>query len=183
MDFGDGQLVEEALNGSVVAFERLVARYERLVFKIAFGCTGRHDSALDILQNVFLKVYQKLAAFRTEGDFKNWVARIAVNESINWNRTQRRFRAEELDEAASPISFPSQEGNVRDRETWEIVHKSMQTLNPKCRAVIALRYFDGMAVEEVAGALGCSVGTAKSLIFRSLKQMRDHIGVAREVAL
>ena len=92
MEFSDGHLVEEVMGGSTVAFERLMTRYERLVFKIAFSCSGQYDSALDILQNVFLKVHRKLAGFRTDGDFKNWIAKIAVNESINWKRSRNAFR-------------------------------------------------------------------------------------------
>ena len=182
MEFSDGQLVEEALGGSAVAFERLVARYERLVFKIALGCTGQRDSALDVLQNVFLKVHCKLAGFRTEGDFKNWIARIAMNESINWKRSQRRFKADELDEATSAASSPVQEGLIRDREIWEMIKKSMQKLNPTYSAAVALRYFEGMSIREIAAVLGCREGTVKSMLFRSLQQMRLNMGIAKEVA-
>lgn len=182
LEFSDGQLIEEAREGSAVAFEQLIARYERLVFKIAFGCTGQRDSALDVVQNVFLKVHNNLSGYRTEGDFKNWIARIALNESINWMRAQRRHQADELDETVLVSLPPRQEGLVQDRETWEMVKRSMETLKPKYRAAIALRYFEGMSVREVADALKCSEGTVKSMLFRSLKQMRLNIGIAQEVA-
>lgn len=183
MEFSDGQLVEEALGGSVVAFERLVARYEKLVYKIAFGCSGERESTLDILQNVFLKVHRKLGDFRTEGDFKNWIARIAVNESINWKRSQKRHAAEELEEVMDIASPASQEDRIRDRETWELLCRSMQVLKPVYRTAVALRYFEGMSIREVAVALGCSDGNVKSIIFRSLNMMRLHMGVSKEVAL
>ena len=183
MEFSDGQLVDEALGGSVVAFERLMARYEGLVFKIALSCSGQRDAALDILQNVFLKVHRKLAGFRIEGNFKNWIARIALNESINWKRTEKRHQADELDETTPAISSPVQEISMRDRETWEMVKRSMKMLKPMYRAAIALRYFEEMSIHEVANTLGCSDGTVKSMIFRSLKQMRLNIGISKEVAL
>jgi len=183
LEFSDGQLIQEALGGSAVAFERLVARYERLVFKIALGCTGKRDYALDILQNVFLKVHRKLAGFRTEGDFRNWIARIAMNESINWNKSQKRFQADELNETSSVVSLPVQELQIRDREKWEMVKRSMETLKPQYRAAIALRYFEGMSLREVADTLGCSEGTVKSILFRSLEQMRLNIGVSKEAAI
>lgn len=183
MEFNDGQLVEEALGGSVVAFERLVARYEKLVYKIAFGCSGERESTLDILQNVFLKVHRKLGNFRTEGDFKNWIARITVNESINWKRSQKRHASVELEEAMDIASPASQEDRIRDRETWELLCRSMQVLKPVYSTAVALRYFEGMSIREVAGALGCSDGNVKSIIFRSLKMMRLHMGVSKEVAL
>lgn len=182
MQFSDGQLVEEALGGSAVAFERLVARYERLVFKVALSCTGQRDSAMDVLQNVFLKVHCKLASFRTEGDFKNWIARITMNESVNWKRSQRRHQADELDEEMPAVSSPEQEGLIRDREIWEMVKRAMATLKPMYCAAIALRYFEGMSIREVAAALGCREGTVKSMLFRSLQQMRINMGISKEVA-
>ena len=179
MEFSDGLLVKESMDGSVAAFEQLVARYEKLVYKIAFGCCGNRENALDIVQNVFLKVHRKLADFRTEGDFRNWIARIAVNESIDWKRASKRRRTVELDEAINLALPPSQEVRVRDRETWEMLNLAMQTLKPQYRAAVALRYFEGMSIREIAGALSCSDGTVKSILFRSLKQMRDHIGVSK----
>ena len=66
-------------------------RYELLVFKIALGVTGERESALDISQNVFLKVHRKLGSFRSDSNLKNWIARIAMNESINWKRSQKSW--------------------------------------------------------------------------------------------
>jgi RNA polymerase sigma-70 factor, ECF subfamily len=183
LEFSDGQLVEEAIAGSAVAFEQLVARYERLVFKVALGCTGQRDSAMDVLQNVFLKVYRNLSGFRTEGSFKNWIAKIAMNESVNWIRSQKRHRGENLDEAVSAALSPAQEGSVRDRETWKIIKQSMKKLKPMYAAAIALRYFEGLSVREIADALGCKEGTVKSMLFRSLQEMRVSMGISKEVAL
>ncbi len=183
MEFSDGQLVEEAMGGSAVAFERLVARYERLVFKIALGCTGQRDSAMDILQNVFLKVHTNLAGYRTEGNFKNWIARITMNESVNWARSQKRHRADVLDDAMPLPSPATQDAKIRDRETWERIKRAMKTLKPMYATAIALRYFEGLSVREVAEALGCKEGTVKSMIFRSLQEMRMNMGISKEVAL
>ncbi len=181
MEFSDGQLVEEALHGSAVAFERLVARYERLVFKIAFSSTRQRESALDIMQNVFLKIHSNLAGFKVEGNFKNWIARITMNESVNWARSQKRHRAVELDEAASLATQPVQEGMVQDREIWEKIKQSMKTLKPLYAAAVSLRYFEGLSTGEIAETLGCKEGTVKSMIFRSLAEMRIHMGVQKEV--
>ena len=183
LEFSDGQLVEEALRGSAVAFERLVARYERLVFKVAFSSTGERESAMDIMQNVFFKVYRNLTGYRTEGNFKNWIARITMNESVNWARSQKRHRAEELDAAMPVPSPPAQEGSVRDREAWELIKKSMMTLKPLYSTAVALRYFEGMSIQEIADTLGCKEGTVKSMIFRSLQEMKLNMGVSKEEAL
>jgi RNA polymerase sigma-70 factor, ECF subfamily len=177
LEFNDCQLVEEALGGSAVAFERLVARYEKLVYKIAFSCCRQRESTLDVLQEVFLKVHRKLANFRTEGDFRNWIARITVNESINWQRSQKRHQAGELDEAMNVSSPATQDGEIQDNEMWARIRQSMETLKPMYRTAIAMRYFEGMSIREVAQVLDCSEGNVKSILFRSLKQMRLYMGV------
>ena len=183
MEFSDGQLVEEALGGSAVAFERLVARYERLVFKVAFGCVRQRESAMDVLQNVFLKVHYNLAGFKTEGNFKNWIARITMNESVNWIRSQKRHQADELDETAPLASPAAQETSIQDRETWEMIKQAMKTLKPMYAAAISLRYFEGLSTREIADALGCKEGTVKSMIFRSLQEMKLNMGIPKEEAI
>ena len=182
MQFSDGELVEEALSGSAVAFEQLMSRYERLVFKIALSCTGQRESAMDVLQNVFLKVHLKLDSFQIEGNFKNWIARITMNESVNWKRSQKRHLADELNETTPVVSPPIQDDSLQDRETWEMIKRSMGMLKPLYCAAIAMRYFEGMSIREIASALKCREGTVKSMLFRSLQQMKLNMGVSKEVA-
>jgi len=92
LEFADQTLVEEVQDGSSVAFEQLMHRYERLVFKVAYGYIGGREGALDVTQNVFLKVHSNLSAFRGKGSFKGWLMRITVNESLNYNRSQKRHQ-------------------------------------------------------------------------------------------
>ena len=82
-NFSDNDLVTEIRNGSQVAFGVLMKRYERLVYRVGFSYAWQPDSAMDISQTVFLKVYQKLDMFKGSGPFKAWLMRIAHNESVS----------------------------------------------------------------------------------------------------
>lgn len=181
MEFSDNELVAEARGGSHVAFDRIMRRYQLLVFKIALGVTGERESALDVTQNAFLKVHRNLGTFRTDSNLKNWIARIATNESINWQRSHMRHLADELNEETAVGSKPVQEERLREMELWEQVKSSLATLNPRHRIVVSLRYFEGLSIRDIGAVMGCSEGVVKSILFRSIKKMRIHAKASVEV--
>ena len=181
MDFTDEALIGEIRGGSSVAFERLMQRYERLVFKIALGFTGDADSALDVSQNVFLRVHGKLGTWRGEGELRNWIARMAANEALNWNRGEKRHRAAGLDHEAVDGSPSRQQDALEQRENRRLVRRSLDSLNSKQRRAVILRYFADLPIHDVAAALECSEGVAKNVLFRSLRRMRAWLEASTEV--
>jgi RNA polymerase sigma-70 factor (ECF subfamily) len=181
LSLSDQELIEEIRAGSAPAFELLMRRYERLVYKIAYSSSGDGDSAMDISQNVFLKVHSKLPTFRESGNFKSWIARIAMNESINWHRKGQRHQAVELKEELSGDRRTPQEERLNDKERWAMLKRSILELNPRQQLAIALRYFEGMSIGEISTALECSEGSAKSILFRSLGKMREALAPGQEV--
>lgn len=181
LNFSDQELIGEIHAGSAVAFERLMKRYEKLVYKIAYGLTGQRESALDVTQNVFLRVHSKLPTYRAEGDLRNWILRIASNESRNWNRSRRRIRETGLGDDHAVTAPPAQEDLFSRRERWALIRDSLATLNPKHRLAVVLRYVEGMPVREIAAVLECSEGVAKNILFRSLKKLRDRLAATVEI--
>jgi len=174
-DLPDERLVEEARGGSVAAFERLMERYERLVYRVALGFTGQADAALDISQNVFLRMHEKLGTWRGTGDLRSWIARMAMNEALNWKRGERRHRTATLDDdvpAYGEHAAP-QEHRLTRSETQRLVERSLESLNPRQRLAVVLRYYDDMPVRDIATALECTEGVVKNVLFRSLRRLRD----------
>jgi RNA polymerase sigma-70 factor (ECF subfamily) len=173
MDLDNAKLIEEAGQGSPIAFELLMRRYERMVYKVAFFRTGDHYSAMDITQNVFLKVFRNLGNLASPRAFRPWLIRITVNESTNWERSQRR--TSDLDAGGHPLQIGAvQEEQVRENETRQLILQSLERLNPKQKLAVVLRYFEECSVAEIASVLDCSRGVAKNILFRSLKAMRKH---------
>ncbi len=172
LEFSDEQLVREIRSGSSVAFETLMRRYERLVFRVAYGFTGDHESAMDVTQNTFLKVHTRLSTWRWGGSFRGWLSRIAANEAISWTRARRRRSTAELNEDLLLDPQPVPEARVGELETRETLVRALGALNPKQRLAVVLRYFQGMGQAEIAETLGCSEGTARTMVFRGLRKMR-----------
>ena len=183
MEPSDVQLVQEIRGGSGVAFERLMGRYERLVFKVAYGFTGERESALDVTQNVFLKVHRRLSSWRSEGELKSWIARIAANEALNWKRREKRYGDAEVGEDRFIQPDPPQEGRIRDSERRELLRRSLAELNPRQRFAIVLRYFHGMSSREISEILQCSDGTVRNVLFRSLRKLRSVLSTKKEALL
>ena len=181
LDFTDEELVGEARGGSEVAFERLMQRYERLVYRIAVGFTGDPDSALDVSQNVFLRVHAGLAGWRGDGDLRSWIARVTVNEAMNWSRGERRHRVTGLEGEPPADPEPPQENGLWRRETRQVVRRSLDSLSPRQRLAVILRYFEELPIRDIAAALECSEGVAKNVLFRSLKRMRAALQASSEV--
>ena len=181
LDFSDRDLVREIRAGSSVAFERLMRRYERLVYRVAYGFTGDGESAMDVTQNTFLKVHLRLGSWRREGDLKNWIARIAANEAMNWTRSRRRHPTTAIDDEDLFLQpDPPQEGELRGREVREALHRSLSTLTPRHRLAVVLRYFQGMPTREISSVLQCSEATARNILFRSLQKLRSVLAESQE---
>jgi len=180
VEFTDPELIAEIHAGSLVAFERLVRRYERLVYKVALGFTADPQAALDVAQNVFLRIHAKLPSYRGEGELRSWILRLVMNESMNWNRAQKRHRAERLPDELPAVGSAPQEAGLGRREARTLLRRSLDTLSPRHRLAVVLRYVEELPIPEIAATLGCSEGVAKNVLFRSLRKMRTHLSVTTE---
>jgi RNA polymerase sigma-70 factor (ECF subfamily) len=155
-------------------------RYERLVFRIGYAYSSRTEDALDISQNVFLKVHHNLDSFKGKGSFRAWLLRIAHNESANWIRMHKYHRKiDELTPTNAPRLGPVQDDEVLRHEYQELLRDEMEHLNDRQRQAVTLRYFEDMSLREIAGVLECSEGVVKNILFRSLEKLRNRLTTTR----
>lgn len=178
MLLSDESLVEQALAGRLEAFDELMKRYERLVFKAAHGVARNHQDALDITQQVFLKAYRGLPGFRKDANLKNWLMRIACNEGVSWLRKNgRSLRGHQP--ISEDIPLPgTQEQQLLARERDELIERELEKLNDRYRLAITLRYRQGLPIEDIAAVLQCSEGTTKSMLFRGVRALRQALSAA-----
>lgn len=176
--FTDQVLVEEVRGGSRIAFDELMRRYERLVYRVCFSYTRGPEDAMDVTQNVFLKVYAKLGTYRGSGQFNAWLIRIAHRESLNWLRGRRKWD-ERAPRATAPLSASpaTQESEVLGRERREQLAGVLTELNPRQRLAVGLRYYEELPIREIAAVLKCSEGTTRNILFRSLQKLRQKLVV------
>src|ERR1700682_721071 len=153
-------LVNRARQGDVQAFEQLVKQYDRQIFRIAQHITQNREDAQDVVQDAFLKAYEKLDQFQGNSKFYTWLVRIAVNESMMRLRKRRTGKMVSIDddieteEGSVPRDLadwsPNPEQNYGQAELAEILRKTIQGLPHGFRIVFVLRDVDGLSTEETA---------------------------------
>lgn len=183
-DIEEKATVMAAREGDRQAFKVLYERYRDRVYNLIFYSIGDEVRAEDVLQIVFVKIYRGLPNFRFEASLSTWIYRIAVNECLNQQRARGAhhvpFEAllgsdEEFDEGASA------DRQHAESERRAIVHRAVMELSPKLRAVVALKYLDGLSYEEIASVLECSPGTVASRLNRALGQLEARLRPLRRL--
>jgi RNA polymerase sigma-70 factor (ECF subfamily) len=178
-------LVDAARAGDIGAFESLVRRYDRNVFRIAQHITQNREDAEDVVQDAFLKAYQNLGQFQGQSKFYTWLVRIAVNEALMRLRRRRPERMISIDEDvrteddSMPREIadwsPNPEQQYTQAELKDILGKTIQGLPPSFRTVFVLRDVEGLSTEETASALELSVPAVKSRLLRARLQLRERL--------
>jgi len=181
MPFSDETLVTESLSGSHAAFEKLMLRYEGLVYWIAFSWSKNRESSLDICQEIFIKVFRKLGSFNATGSFKSWLSRIASREAATWIRRHKKYLDDiAIEDECEPSTMPTQEKELLKQESIKQLMTEFQSLNTRQRLAISLRYFEKMPIYDISLALDCSEGVAKNILFRSVQKLRENLKSTRE---
>jgi RNA polymerase sigma-70 factor (ECF subfamily) len=180
----DLSLIAECRAGRTDAFGPLVARYQDRLYPTAIRLTGGADDALDLLQDTFLRAYQKLGGFRGDSSFLTWVYRIMVNlaRTERRKRRPRPLRAELTGDApdTSDASDPSTHLERAEREA--LVQGALDLLSADHRVVVVMKEFDGLRYEEIAAALDVPIGTVRSRLHRARSELKDALHGMDEAA-
>jgi RNA polymerase sigma-70 factor (ECF subfamily) len=169
----DHALLARYRNGDRDAFAELVVRYQRPVYNAAFWILRRAEDASDVTQDVFLKVAEQLDDYDPDYKFFSWIYRIAVNESLNLLRRNRREEAldDDVDLPASERENP--ERKVGEAQLARRIQESMMRMSTNDRMVLSLRHFSECSYEEIAQILDIDEKTVKSRLFEARRRLRD----------
>ena len=166
----DAELVEAALQGEREAFGVLVHRYRRAACAAAADVLGDPHAAQDAAQDAFVSAYEKLGALRAGSAFGPWVVRIARRRALDMVRRQRP--AVSLERRGDPADYRD---NGQLDEQSRLVLSAVMALPPHERRAVMLRYFEGLAVEEIARIAGRSVGTVSKQLTRARQRLRKRL--------
>ena len=176
----DGELVQSALAGRESGFEELVRRYQRPIAAYVYRMVGDYDAALDLTQEVFIKVYASLSRYRPEFKFSTWIYKIAHNAAIDHLRrhaTREAVASSEGDRAEGALESrrlsPEQESERSER--CSEIETVVQLLQAPYRELILLRHSQDLSYEEIAEVTGLPLGTVKNRLFRAREAMREHL--------
>jgi len=181
----DQVLVEAARSGDRSSFSELVNRHARRIYRTARHMTKNDADAEDVLQDAFIKAYQKLDQFQGDAKFSTWLTRIAVNEALMRLRKKRNSKTVSLDEdlqtedgAVSrevPDDRETPEDALSREETRALLEQSVDSLAEGYRTVFVLRDVEGFSTEETADMLDLSISAVKSRLLRARLQLRDRL--------
>ena len=179
VDRTDAELIAAVLNGETASFEPLVKKYQPRVFATARRYARRESEVEDIVQEVFLKAFQKLRSFRGDAPFEHWLMRLAVRTCYDFLRAHRRNRemsfADFSDEESDWLErFAANPSDASDHAAAarELVERVLAQLPPAARLIITLLEIEDRSVKEIAALTGWSVPVVKIRAFRARAEMR-----------
>ena len=191
----DAELTAQARAGSLEAFEELIRRHSRLVYRALTAILGNPDHAQDAMQDVMLSAYQHIARFEARSKFSTWLVSIARNKAIEYLR--KRKKETSLDEAPFGEDHDFRPRELRDwvenpeqaysrLEIQQLIERGIMALPAKYRTVVMLRDIEHLSIEEIARQLGLSVPAVKVRLLRGRLMLREwlapHFAAVRRTA-
>ncbi|HEX8494677.1 MAG TPA: sigma-70 family RNA polymerase sigma factor [Pyrinomonadaceae bacterium] len=177
----DCDLVTRAIAGREDGFEELVRRYQRPIAAYVYRMVGDYEAALDLTQEVFIKVYNSLARYRSEYKFSTWIYKIAHNAAVDHlrrysTREQSLISQSDGEQYDLPIESgrlsPEQESEKRERRAE--IEAVVRELPAVYRELIVLRHSHDLSYDEIAEVTNLPLGTVKNRLFRAREIMRQH---------
>jgi len=181
----EAALIQRCAAADEDACAELVAEHQRMVYQLSLNLLGDHNEALDLSQEVFLRVFRTIHGFRGQSALRTWIYRIVVNQARNrqrWWRRRHRSQQVSLDEhinAHGELPAPGNGGSpdriLGQKQLAERIRVSLDRLPFDQRTAIVLREIDGLSYEEIGFSLGIAVGTVKSRLARAREALRAQL--------
>lgn len=189
----EDSLVAGLRTGAAEAYETLISRFEQPVYNLVCRLVNDPSESCDVVQEVFLKVFRNIGAFRGQSSLKTWIYRIAVNEAHNYRRWFGRHRRQEIclereeDNSRSYQETLSDQGSspfevALNHEQHTLIEQALADMNPIFRSAVVLRDIEDLSYEEIAQVLQVSLGTVKSRILRGREALREALADRLEPA-
>lgn len=194
-DGEDVSCIDRVLAGDRRAFEPLVRRHERRVYRIAMAVLGNAEDAEEAMQDAFVKAFRHLSQFRRESRFTTWLTRIAVNVALEKRQARKDFvslddsrdvpeGSERIEEQFLPRRYEAWRADpeklYRKQELREIIEAAIHSLPAIYREAFVLRDIEEMSAEEAAAAIGITVGALKSRLLRARLMVREALAASLE---
>ncbi len=173
MDKSIELLVKQAKQGNPEAFEKLVVLYRQRIYRVAFRVVREKESALDVAQEVFIRVHAELKNCRGEAAFEGWLYRLVTNLAIDHYRRARKRRCLSLFK-----DFAGKESPERVLEAGranERLGRALDSLTDRQRQIFVLKHYQGLSIVEIAGVIRAAEGTVKATLHQAVGKMRNFL--------
>jgi RNA polymerase sigma-70 factor (ECF subfamily) len=171
-------LVEKVKSGNKEAFMALTQLYQRKVFQLAYSYFHNKEDALDIVQETFLRFYQKAHMFQEGKNFQNWLLQLAKNICIDYyrkhhkknNELRREDNIEEMMHASNESGHHDPSSDLKN-----VFSRCLEKLSDKQRMIFVMKHYNQLQYNEIAQILDIALGTVKSLHFKAVRNLRTHM--------
>jgi len=180
---GDGELVRSAKRGDLGAFEMLVERYQRQATAVSYRMLSNREDAMDVVQDAFLKAFDKLDTLSQPGRFGPWLMRIVSNLSLNFRRSRALRKTDPLGnpdddlahgrDSRPDASMPEPSDQISAKELGKLLDQAIRRLPEMQRQALVLFSTEKLPQKEIAGMLGCSVEAVKWHVFTARKKLKE----------
>ena len=181
----EAALIQRCAARDEEACAELVSEHQRMVYQLSLNLLGDHNEALDLSQEVFLRVFRTIHSFRGHSTLRTWIYRIVVNQARNrqrWWRRRHRSQQVSLDEhirdhgeLPSPGNGSSPDRLLGQKQLGERIRTALERLPFDQKTALVLREIDGLSYEEIGFSLGIAVGTVKSRLARARDALRGQL--------
>lgn len=174
------RLVARIKGGEREAFSELVGLYQKKIFIFAYGFFPNREDALEIVQETFMRVFEKIADFHQDYSLSGWIYRLTHNICIDYYRKFAKKNALENNFADIPEKHLAVADNcqavLESRQMSAAIDRAAENLSLKQKSVFTLKYSQGMKLQQVAEIMDVSLGTVKTLHYRALRKIRKEVG-------
>ena len=175
----DMQLIEEVRQGQRASYSELVKRHQRGLLRLSMRFMKDTDVAQDVVQDAFIKAYEKLNLFEGRSSFKSWIYQIAVNTARNKLR-ENRYDFSNIDDVQLSVSATAESGMVH-RAVSEIIQSEVDRLPFKQKTALVLRVYEDMSFAEIAEVMECPYDTAKANYRHALLKLKETFELRSEL--
>lgn len=179
----DKELVKRTIENDDSAFTEIIERYKRKVFSIGYKHSYNKETASDLSQEIFAKVYLNLKKYKPSYRFSTWIIRIATNHCIDYLRKKKlktisyEHTFKDLDNQYSNLPIPDESYNPEvlweDAELKDVMLQAVEQLPEKYREIIVLRHYEELSYKEIAEVLDLPIGTVMTYLHRARKMLKD----------
>lgn len=181
MEVTDKRIAHLCKSGKSEGYSLLVEKYERSIYGICFRYAASREDALDIMQEVYIKLFNSMKRFDEEKPLSPYIKKVTVNTCLNFLRDRGKrmaiIKSEQDGEAIEEIasSDESVEEEVSFKYTREALEDAIRSLPGEMKMAVILRHVENMSYDEMACAMGCPVGTVKTYLFRGRRMLKDKL--------
>lgn len=174
MEISDKKLVTLCQNNTREGFELLYSKYQSYIYRFCYYYTHSKEDALDLLQEVYIKIYKSISSFEKDKPLSPWIKKITINTCHNYAR-DNKLTTIPLDPSSSYSSEDNVEEKIAYETTKELLQASIRQLPHEIKSVVILRHVENMSYQEISKYLSIPIGTVKTHLFRGRRILKDQL--------